>query len=61
MSPNSLKFIERPTAWLPTVRKITMPMTATTPRRTYLPVSGGGVSLLAAALYKITHSQGTMN
>ena len=49
------------TAWLPAMRNITTAMTAVIPSLTYFPVSAGGRSLLAAALYKTALRPGVAN
>lgn len=46
--------MNKTTAWLPTTTKITMPMSAASPRRTYLPASGDCGLSSVDELYKIT-------
>ena len=53
-SPNSLMFINKVTAWLPTMTKITIPISAASPTLTYLPASGDGELSSVDELYKIT-------
>lgn len=53
-SPNSFIFINKVTAWLPTMTKITMPISAASPILTYLPASGDVELSSVEELYKIT-------
>ena len=60
-SPNSVKFIDKITAWFPTIVKITTPIIAIMANRMNFPVSGGGVCLSVEALYKITFNRDSLN
>ena len=60
-SPNSVKFIDKITAWLPIRVKIRIPITATIANLMNLPVSGGGACLSVEALYKIIFYYDSLN
>lgn len=52
-SPNSFTFMKKITAWLPTMTKITIPMSAASPILTYFPASGDVGLSSVDELYKI--------
>jgi hypothetical protein len=60
-SPNSVKFIDKITAWFPATANIATAIIATMINLANFPVSGGGACLSVEALYKINVSCGSVN